>query len=109
MSRTALSRSIGSPIRAGFATRSGCGAPLSAPSAIRRRHCDAPPAPEARFYAENGAGLAPRRLASVGGGHYGPALPDIPAGAAAPPSAKVPVMAKIKVTNPVVELDGDEM
>ena len=36
------SRSTGSPKRPGSATRSGCGAPSSAPSASRRKRCAAP-------------------------------------------------------------------
>lgn len=47
------------------------------------------------------------RLASKGLGHYGPALPDIPARRPRH-IRKLRATAKIKVANPVVELDRDE-
>jgi hypothetical protein len=51
-----------------------------------------------------------RRLASKGSGQYGPALPDITRPAQRRRRIRrLAAMAKIKVKNPVIELDGDEM
>src|SRR6185312_91178 len=52
--------------------------------------------------------FSPPRLASLRSGHYRAAPHDKP-GRGAGPHARKRSMPKIKVANPVVELDGDEM